>query len=297
MTDIQNQHRQFLEYSVVFKGNTPNTIRGFKGNFGVFKQDVETGSLEGLNRPIIEQWIIQGKLDRKWSAKTIRNKLQWMSLFIDWGIGRGLGQKNFVKDIPRPKLPKQLPKSLSKADAQRLLDWAQHFPYQYKFDRARGYAIIATFLLTGIRKGELYSLKMNDIDFEAHSMLIECGKGQKDRLLPMNSKLEEALLEYLKERNRMKKENIYFFSAMRQDSQMGDKVVKRLFEKIREKCKMHIYPHMLRHTFATLMLEGGCDIYSLSKMMGHTDIKTTTIYLSATVTHLQEQIVKHPLNF
>ncbi len=53
---------------------------------------------------------------------------------------------------------------------------------------------------------------------------------------------------------------------------------------------------MLRHTFATLMLEGGCDIYSLSKMMGHSDIKTTTIYLAATVEHLRSQIEKHPLN-
>jgi site-specific recombinase XerD len=51
------------------------------------------------------------------------------------------------------------------------------------------------------------------------------------------------------------------------------------------------------HTFATLILEGGCDIFSLSKMMGHSDIKTTTIYLSATTKHLKEQIVKHPLNF
>jgi site-specific recombinase XerD len=54
--------------------------------------------------------------------------------------------------------------------------------------------------------------------------------------------------------------------------------------------------HKLRHTFATLMLEGGCDIYSLSKMMGHTDIKTTTIYLAASAEHLRGQMMKHPLN-
>ena len=54
--------------------------------------------------------------------------------------------------------------------------------------------------------------------------------------------------------------------------------------------------HKLRHTFATLMLEGGCDIYSLSKMMGHSDIKTTTIYLAASAEHLRSQMTKHPLN-
>ena len=296
MNEIEKQHRRFLEYSNVFKGNTSNTMRGFKCNFSVFQHDVKKTSMEGLNRQTIEGWIIAGKLERNWTAKTIRNKLQWMSLFIDWGIGQGFLEKNFVKDIPRPRLPKQLPKSLSQNEAEKLMEWASHFPYLYKFDRSRGYAIIATFLLTGIRKGELYNLKINDVDFDSHRLLIVCGKGQKDRMIPMNSKLKEVMQLYLKERKRLKKESPYFFCAMRQDSQMGDKVVARLFEKIKERCKMHIYPHLLRHTFATLMLEGGCDIYSLSKMMGHSDIKTTTIYLSASVAHLQEQIVKHPLN-
>ena len=73
-------------------------------------------------------------------------------------------------------------------------------------------------------------------------------------------------------------------------------MIKRLVEKLREKSGIYFYPHMLRHTFATLMLEGGCDLFALSKMMGHSDIKTTTIYLSATTAHLQEQIKKHPLD-
>ncbi len=73
---------------------------------------------------------------------------------------------------------------------------------------------------------------------------------------------------------------------------LGHTVVK----KIRQKSGIHFYPHLLRHTFATLMLEGGCNIYALSKMLGHSDIKTTTIYLAATTAHLQEQIRKHPLD-
>ena len=67
-------------------------------------------------------------------------------------------------------------------------------------------------------------------------------------------------------------------------------------EQIRKSSKIVFTIHKLRHTFATLMLEGGCDIYSLSRMMGHSDIKTTTIYLSASAEHLRGQMTKHPLN-
>jgi site-specific recombinase XerD len=72
--------------------------------------------------------------------------------------------------------------------------------------------------------------------------------------------------------------------------------IKRLVEAIREASGIKFTIHKLRHTFATLMLEGGCDIFSLSKMMGHSDIKTTTIYLAASAEHLRAQMIKHPLN-
>jgi site-specific recombinase XerD len=65
--------------------------------------------------------------------------------------------------------------------------------------------------------------------------------------------------------------------------------------KLKDASGVSFHIHMLRHTFATLMLEGGCDIYSLSRMMGHSDIKTTTIYLSATAEHLRAQMGKHPM--
>ena len=86
------------------------------------------------------------------------------------------------------------------------------------------------------------------------------------------------------------------FTSLNLNQGFTNSGLKLLTNKLKEASGISFTIHKLRHTFATLMLEGGCDIYSLSKMMGHSDIKTTTIYLSASAEHLRGQIRKHPLN-
>jgi len=175
------------------------------------------------------------------------------------------------------------------------LDWTKNYPYIYKSEQKRAVAIIATFLFTGIRKAELLNLKYTDVDLENKTLFVQQGKCNKDRMIPLNQSLIEILSDYVKDRKRMKRCCPYFFTCLKRDEQMGETAINRLVQKLKDKSGISFYPHLLRHTFATLMLEGGCNLYALSKMMGHSDIKTTTIYLGATSAHLQEQISKHPL--
>lgn len=297
MSEIQNLHDRFCQYSEAFKGNTKASIKWLKGEFKSFLKFSNVQSIKEVNRIVIEDWILKGKIEHNWSAKTIKSRLQAVSLFLDWCVREKLVEENFVKDIPKPKIPSRIPKNLTKEEALRLLDWARNYPYDYKFERTRAVAIIATFIYTGIRKEELRHLRVQDIDLENKSLFVFNGKGDKDRIIPLHDNLMIIYENYLKDRKRLKKCCPYFFTAMRQDSKMGDLVIRRLFKKLREKSKIEFYPHLLRHTFATLMLDGGCNLYALSRMLGHSDIKTTTIYLSASKAHLQEQIGKHPLSF
>ena len=155
--------------------------------------------------------------------------------------------------------------------------------------------LIALFMFTGIRLNELFNLKMQDVQFTECRIFVRSGKGNKDRFIPMNHDLAKHLQPYVRERDHHRRQCSYFFVSLKLDQRMGTKVVPRLVDKLREASGVHFTPHMLRHTFATLMLEGGADIFAISKMMGHSDIKTTTIYLSATTAHLVSEIEKHPL--
>jgi len=171
-----------------------------------------------------------------------------------------------------------------------------NYPYGYTFLRCRNHAIFSTFIFAGLRKQELLTLKFTDIDIENLTIFVRQGKGKKDRIIPMTYTLAQSLKRYLEYRKKLNKTCPEFFTSLNRNQGFTDTGLKRLVEQIRKASGVTFTVHKLRHTFATLMLEGGCDIYSLSKMMGHSDIKTTTIYLYASAEHLRSQMTKHPLN-
>jgi site-specific recombinase XerD len=203
---------------------------------------------------------------------------------------------NPIVDIEIPKHEKKLPPKLSRQNALRLLEVVSNYPYEYRFLRHRNQAILAMFLFAGLRKQELLNLKYADVDMDNLSIFIRQGKGRKDRIIPMSYTLAESLKKYKEERKRLNKTNPEFFSSLRGNIGFTEHGLKRLVEQVKQSSGIVFSVHKLRHTFATLMLEGGCDIFSLSKMMGHSDIKTTTIYLAASPEHLRSQMVKHPLS-
>jgi len=296
MSKITEHHRQFCQHSLVFKGNTPRTIRWFESTFRQFLRDNPVKSVTKIDRVLLEKWIIGKRLEKNWSARTVKNRLCTLKLFFDWCVAQGLMSENPVVGIPIPKPPKDLPRSLSVHDAKALLEWVQFMDFAFDFEQKRAAVILALFMFTGIRRQELLNLHLDHVCLTSEQIFVFVGKGQKDRRIPILPELKDALEVYLLDRKRLGRKCSFLLTPTNRDRQMGERGIVRLVKKIREKSGIYFTPHMLRHTFATLMLEGGCDIYALSKMMGHSDIKTTTIYLSATTEHLRKQIVHHPLS-
>jgi site-specific recombinase XerD len=294
--DMQFLVQQFYGYSSYMRGFTKHTIRRYRTTLQLFSRETGATQVQQVTPEMVRTWFFQGRTNRQWSASTFLTYYKSLKVFFQWCVREGHLTKNPVADIERPRLEKKLPPKLSKQDALRLLEVVANYPYSDPYLRRRNHAVLATFIFAGLRKQELVNLKMSDVDLENRSIFVRQGKGSKDRVIPMNQTLAEILAQYLPERRRLQKTCPEFFASFPRNEGFSHMGIKLLIEKVRAASQIRFGAHMLRHTFATLMLEGGCDIYSLSRMLGHTDIKTTTIYLAASVEHLRAQISKHPLS-
>ncbi len=185
-----------------------------------------------------------------------------------------------VEEVPYPRAPRRLPIILTREEAIRLIDSASNL-----FHRA----MLMTMYSTGMRRAELCRLKVEDLDSTRMLIHIRQGKGGKDRDVPLSPKLLETLREYW----RWMKPKTYLFpgtvNGLRADKPITPKV---LWEACREAAQRAgitkaVRPHLLRHSFATHLVEGGADLPTVQALLGHTDHKPTSIYL-----HLSERHIK-----
>lgn len=123
MSEIQHQLRAFCEYSRMFKGNTERSVKTYRWEVGSFVDAAGVVAAIEIDRPMIEQYMLTGKLDRKWSAKTIRNRIMVLRIFLDWWVKQCCRPDNPACDIDLPSLPKKLPRHLAREDALKVFDW------------------------------------------------------------------------------------------------------------------------------------------------------------------------------
>jgi integrase/recombinase XerD len=192
-----------------------------------------------------------------------------------------------LEHMPFPKIPLRLPTVLSPEEVARLIESAPNLLYR---------TILMTLYSTGMRRGELVQLKAADIDTGLMLVHIREGKGQRDRNVPLSPKLLDALREYW----RWMKPVTYVFPGVaegrRVDAPVSDKIVWHACRVAAERAGItkRIHPHTLRHSYATHLLEAGADLPSIQKLLGHADIRDTTIYLHLSRKHLRA--VANPLD-
>ncbi|MBN2527758.1 MAG: tyrosine-type recombinase/integrase [Deltaproteobacteria bacterium] len=261
----------------------------FYGNEGI--HSVQHITLDRLRR-----YLFDG-MNRGWTSDSFNSQRRSLNAFLKWCVFRGLLPENPLDQIPRQRLEKKLPKAVSMVDAQRILEYAFNARVHYEFQRYRNRALLAVMIFAGLRCAETLNLKMDHVDLVNGVIAVRNGKGGKDRLVPIHYSLASILKEYVDARKRRRRTCEYFFASAQEDRQLTYFAIRRLVRQVRDGTGIAFSAHRLRHTFATLMLEGECDLFSLKEMMGHSDIQTTSIYLSATTNKLKAQMSKHPMGF
>lgn len=186
-----------------------------------------------------------------------------------------------VADTPYPKRPDTLPAVLSQEEVARMIDAARS-----PLDRV----VVMALYATGLRRLELTQLKIADIDTRRMVIHVHGGKGRKDRDVMLSPKLLEALRQYW--RCLKRKPRVWLFPATwhaEDERPMHDKVVWHACERAARRAGIdkRVHPHTLRHSFATHLLEAGTDLRTIQLLLGHSDLKATTVYLHLSHRHLQ----------
>lgn len=294
--DIQILAQKYYDYCLYFRGYSKRTIQSTKYSIDIYCKFTGVTLIEQITEDNVRAMFFYGRTKRQWKSSTFITIYKSLKVFFRWCKNEGYISNNPTEGIEVPRLERRLPFKLTKQDSLRLLEIVYNYPYEYPFVRYRNHAMFATFIFAGLRKSELLRLTLADVDLENLTLFVNRGKGGKDRIVPISYTLAQSLKRYLEHRKRLNKTCPEFFASLRINCGFTQDGLEHLVKLIRRVSGIKFSIHKLRHTFATLMLEGGCDIYSLSRMMGHSDIKTTTIYLSASAEHLRSQMTKHPLN-
>jgi site-specific recombinase XerD len=293
---LQELAETYIQHCSVIRNYSPYTIKGYKAVFRLFFMETTVEYPKDLNLKIFEAWFFNGRLNRKWSSVTFRGYLKPLNTFMKWLVKEECISENYLEKLEKPRMEHKLPRTLSKEQATRLLEYSFNMHYPYRFSKYRNRAIVAIMVMAGLRRKEVISLKLNEVSIENGTIFINQGKGSKDRMIPINSRLKILLSEYLQQRQKFGKKCINFFVSIQKDNPLGESGIKKFMDTLRKKTKIDFSAHTLRHAFARLMLEGGCDIYTLSKLMGHSKITTTTIYLSCSNQQMSKSIEMHSMN-
>lgn len=243
---------------------------------------------------IIREYLASLFKSRKKS--TVSRKLASLRTFFKFLEREGAIDSDPTEGLSFPKVPKSLPRFLNQDEAKVLVE----SPEKTDALTVRDRALLELLYSSGLRVAELTGLKIQDIDMENELVKVK-GKGGKERIVPFGEKAKEALIEYLHEREKLLNKNRLVSTDFLFLNYRGEKLttrsVGRIIKKYRTKSGLskEVSPHVLRHSFATHLLEGGADLRVIQELLGHSSLSTTQKYTHISVDRLMEVYKKnHP---
>ncbi len=262
---------QKLRERCLLRGYSQQTIKSYIYYVKQFLEFIEKSRLN-LTKEGVKSYLLAQDV----GINTSRLQYASISFFF-----REVLEKPFsLEEVPIKKKSKQLPKVISAEKIRKMIELTDNLKHKL---------IIKLFYSSGLRLQELINLKRKDIDFERNLLNVRTGKGNKDRVTLISESLRLDLLKYYS--NHLFSTE-YVFEG--RNGKYTKKSVQKVLEQAGIKVGIKVTPHMLRHSFATHLLESGTDIRHIQKLLGHSDLKTTEIYTHVSTKDLSR--IKSPLD-
>lgn len=276
---------EFARYLSLERGLSPRTVAAYASDVGRFLSWAEASRVDprAAPRTALDDFLWAEK-GRGLKAASLYRKVEALKSFFAYQAVEGRLPESPAEGLKGPRLPKRLPKCLSQAEAARLLA----APDSGSYEDLRERAMLELLYAAGLRVTELLTLTPESVNLQEGWVRV-LGKGSKERLVPVHARALAAVQVYLLERaRRFKTPDAELFLG-----RSGRKLSRVQFWRSlralgrRAGLKTDLHPHLLRHTFATHLLQGGADLRSVQEMLGHADLSTTQIY-----THLDAAALK-----
>ena len=284
INSLIDSYKDFLIYE---KGLSENTVSAYISDINKVSGQEEYFDIENF----LPNTYLMSSKNKNYSGSTKKRIQSSINQFLKYLI-----DENYIANIEINNVSimfeKKLPHVLSPNEIDKLIDFYNHD----LFISSRNKTIIDFMYSTGCRVSELINVEESDIDIEEAFVRLE-GKGSKQRIVPLGSKVLINLESYLPLRNkdRKSKNNKLFISKSYKN--LDRTAVFRIIKSTGVKAGIHkeLYPHILRHSAATHMLEGGCDLRTVQEFLGHSSVSTTQIYTKVTKAFLEEAFIEsHP---
>lgn len=265
-SEIHNSILEQIRKKLKFKNYSPSTIKTYTEQFKLFMQFFPTSHPEELGEEEIEHYMMHLIENKKLSVSTQNQAINAIKFYYE----RILKQDRKVYDLERPMKEKKLPEVLSQEEVMAIFDAAGNLKHR---------CMLTIIYASGLRRSELLNLRIGDIDFHRNAVLVRGGKGRKDRHTVMAQSLMPLVEQYLAEY----KPKFWLFegaTGVQYSAASLQQVLKKASYKagIRKNVRLH----MLRHSFATHLLESGTSTRYIQVLLGHESPKTTEIYAQVT---------------
>jgi integrase/recombinase XerC len=296
---MENFKNKFYDYLLLEKNYSQHTVTAYINDIGFFESflsnEFEDDNLLRINYNQIRSWIVSLS-DDGISNASINRKVSSLKSFYKFLLKTKQIDTSPLLKHKALKAPKKIQIPFSEKELDMVLN---QIMYKEGFEGVRDKLIVDLFYTTGIRRTELINLKIQNVDLSNKTIKV-IGKRNKERIIPILTIIEEQINKYLSERSSIQevKESEYFF-LLSSGVKLNDSFVYRLinyyFSNVSEKVKKS--PHILRHTFATHLLNNGADINSVKELLGHSSLASTQVYTHNSLAELQKVYNSaHPRN-